>query len=433
MLPLAARADEQWLLVSDLHVDPYAAGTEPSEYGSDTNWPLFESTLAAMRRADSNPAVVVITGDFLAHHFGSKAHSANPKQSTAQAATAVMKRIEGAFARAFPHSQFLIVLGNNDDPCGDYATAPGTAYMAAVARIWAPLVDRNGAAPRFKEQFARGGYYTVNLPRVHLRAVALDDVYWSIVYRSCGRGGSNAPANEATWFGRTLRETPAGARNVVLMHIPPGTDPVSTLVTHRFLVVPFLREGTQGQFLGDTSANAARIAFVAAGHLHLHGFRALGGVPILMAPAISPVYNNNPGFLRLQIAPDGTLRNYQLFAYDIWNGTWAQIFDFDRTYGARAFDLPTLLAAHRSIEANAQVRGAWAAALVAGSATQRVNSGNWRAYWCAQAADGAAYARCAGDQRRAAVLPIAFGALAAVVVLGLAALLVRLASQRRRA
>src|SRR5579884_1808783 len=99
-----------WLVAGDIHAIPGSTGSTPSGYGSDTNWALFDSTIAAMRRADPNPSVVLLTGDFLAHHF--------PKNiPLAERTTA---RIAHAFDTAFPHAQFVIVPGNNDDPCGDY-------------------------------------------------------------------------------------------------------------------------------------------------------------------------------------------------------------------------------------------------------------------------------------------------------------------------
>ncbi|MGD1066145.1 MAG: hypothetical protein ABR975_04960, partial [Vulcanimicrobiaceae bacterium] len=60
-------ASTPWLFVSDLHLDPRATSTVPASFGKDTNAALFRSALAAMRRADPDPPVVVIGGDFLAH------------------------------------------------------------------------------------------------------------------------------------------------------------------------------------------------------------------------------------------------------------------------------------------------------------------------------------------------------------------------------
>ncbi len=143
-----------WLVASDLHVEPGAGGPEPADYGTDTNWTLFDSTVDAMRRADPHPQVIVLSGDFLAHHF----------PDNVPLALRTMARIAKTFDAAFPQAQFVIVPGNNDDPCGDYRATPGTRYFASLARIWEPLVNRNGAAPQFQRDFAEYGWYTARVP-----------------------------------------------------------------------------------------------------------------------------------------------------------------------------------------------------------------------------------------------------------------------------
>ena len=423
---------QPWLVVSDLHVEPFDRSPQVSDYGSDTNWTLLDATIAQMRRVEPNPAVVVIPGDFLAHHFDAKVRAKKERESTAAAAEAVMERIERSFARAFPKAQFLIAMGNNDDPCGDYSTAPNSRYLRRVAQIWAPLVDRGGAAPGFQRAFSHAGYYTARLPGAGLRAVVLDSVYWSILYRPCGSGGRSAAAQQMAWLRATLADA-GGAHTVLIMHIPPGIDATSTLITHRFLLVPFLRTGEANQLAGAVAANRARVPLLIAGHLHQNDFRLVGGAPMLIASSVSPVYNNNPSFLRLDMDADGTLHDYRLYGYDIDAGTWSQIADFDRAYGVSGFTADALAAAHQRIANDSDVREAWANATAAGSRSSRVDRGNWKAYWCAQTDTGAGYAACAGDRRRTAVLPLAIAIGGILVVLGVVALVFRLASQRRRA
>lgn len=422
---------QQWLVVSDLHVEPFDRSPQPSAYGSDTNWALFDSTVAQMRRAEPNPAVVVIAGDFLAHHFAAKVRASKKRQSTLAVAEATMARIERSFARAFPKAQFVIALGNNDDPCGDYSTAPNSPYLKSVAKMWAPLVDRRGAAPDFVRDFSHSGYYTAKVPLLNARIVVLDSVFWSFVYRSCGAGGGNAPAEQLAAFNSTLSR-PGAQPSVVLMHIPPGVDASSTLLTHRFLVVPFLQGGQQGRFESIVARHSSSIPFIVAGHLHQNDFRVIEGVPMLIAPSVSPVYNNNPSFLRLQVGSGGVLQDYQLFAYAIDEDAWAGIFDFDRAYGVNGFTAGDLRIAHERIAKDPAVREKWAASADAGSRSTRIDRGNWRAYWCAQTFAGSQYVACAGDRRRVAAVPIAAAIAGLLLLAGLAAIVLRLASQRQR-
>ena len=422
---------QPWLLVSDLHVNPFAGGAAPSDYKSDTNWALFDSTVKAMHRAAPDARVVIISGDFLAHKWGEKVSGAHSGLSAQAAALQTMSRIEKTFASAFPKAQFVIALGNNDDPCGDYRTAPETQYLAQLAKIWEPAVDRGGAAPQFAASFSRGGSYTVRLPVRGMRAVVLDDVYWSMFYRSCGRVRGNAPAAQLNWLSATLQKAAPHGRDVVIVHIPPGVDPTSTLITHRFVVVPFLSGGMNAGFLSTLAKHSRTIAFAIAGHMHRNGFRIPGGVPMVLAPSVSPIYENNPAFLRLQIGAGGVLQDYQMFAYSEDTGEWMQSFDFDSAYGAHGVTASQLAALHARIASDDGVRERWAHAAVAGAQNWTQIDGAWRAYWCGETEFGAQYVRCAGDQRRAAVLPAALAIFAILVVLGIVALVLRLARQRR--
>ena len=423
---------QPWLVVSDLHIEPFDNAPTPAANGADTNWALFKSTIAQMRRTEPGPRVVVIPGDFLAHHFGSVIAAANSHSSVAAAAQTEMTRIERAFATAFPHAQFLIALGNNDDPCGDYSTAPNTAYLSSVARIWAPLVNRNGAAPDFVREFSHAGYYTARLPFKNGRAVVLDDVYWSLVFHGCGRASGDIPAQQLAWLSREISGQSA-ARNVVLMHIPPGIDENSTLLARRFINVPYLRGAYEAQFERIISSGLPRIPFIIAGHMHQNEFRLAGGAPVLVAPAVSPIYYSNPAFLRLEVREDGTLADYQQFAYDEDAGRWMQVLDFNRAFGVDAFTAASVQAIHERLASDPSLRQTWSSAMVGGSPHVRADWQTWRAFWCAQTFSASGYAACAGDQRRAAVLPIAAALLAALVLLALVALALRLATQHRRA
>jgi hypothetical protein len=342
-----------------------------------------------------------------------------------------MRRIERTFAKAFPKSQFLITLGNNDDPCGDYVTAPNPPYAQKLARLWAPLVNRNGAAPNFTRDFPRG-HYGARLPFTHGQALVVDDVYWSVVYRACGRVTGNPGADQLAWLSGTLARS-GDARSIVLFHIPPGIDENSTLVARRFIVVPYLQSGVQTQLERMLSRNVQRIPFIIAGHMHQNEFRLAGSVPVLVAPSISPVYNNNPTFLKLLVRDDGTLADYQQISYDPESAQWTHAFDFDRAFGVSAFTAESIRGIHERLARDASLRETWYAAMVGGSPNRRADSNSWRAFWCAQTFSGSDYAACAGDQRRAAAVPIAAALLAAVVLLALVALGLRLATQHRRA
>ncbi len=411
-----------WLLATDLHVEPAPGGPVAAGYGSDSNWALLDSTVAEMRRADPDPQVVILTGDFLAHHFP---HDVPLAEKT-------MARIVRTFNAAFPHAQFIIVPGNNDDPCGDYRVTPGSAYFEHLAKMWAPLVNRGGAAPDFERAFAQYGWYAARLPIGRLRAIALDTVYWSIVYRRCSNVHPQAPQRELEWLSSTIAALPAHTRAMLVMHIPPGVDPNSTLSAHRLLVVPFWRRGPLEAFLSMLDKNGSRVAFARAGHMHRSDFRLLENVPMLIAASVSPVYRNNPSFLRLDVRADGTLQNYTQYDFDEWSGAWQAQTAFDAMFGVNAFTAASLASLHQQLRTDKTLRRQWAFMRMGAAYSDEVNGATMLTYWCSQTETGEHFVACAGLKRRLQVLPIVAGIIAAAVLALIALIAVRLSRKRAR-
>ena len=307
--PATARADGQWLLVSDIHLDPNNRASAPVKPGSDSDPALLASAIAKMRDVDPNPAVVVLAGDFLAHHFKASA-------------TGTMASIAHDFGVAFPNARFLIAVGNNDDPCGDYRVSYDSPYLRALAAIWAPLVDRDNASPNFVHDFGRSGSYVASLPMRGARAVVADSVYWSFRYNAaCSKIAAPGHA-EMEWLRRTLASTPRGERNVVLMHIPPGIDSYSTAFVHGLTTVPFLDATSSASLVGLLRAPSDRVTMVLAGHTHELQSRAFGSVPMLIAPAISPIYGRAPTFLVATFGRDATISKYEGYLYNYRTGVW---------------------------------------------------------------------------------------------------------------
>ncbi len=248
-LGIAARGEspsrEQRLARSERHSShSLDRSSRPSQPGQDANETLFKSALAQMEKAARNPAVVLIPGDLLMHSF--RRHISRNGGTPDEAGIATMRWIAGTLKRAFPKAQFAVALGNNDTPCGDYRSDDGGTYMAALARVWAPLVNRYGASPGFEASFVRGGYYTVRLPIRGLRLVVLNTVLMSNEYGGdCAGDDYQAATQELSWLRMTLRATPSGTRNVVMMHVPPGTRCVFNQLRSRIFGVAISKAALQ--------------------------------------------------------------------------------------------------------------------------------------------------------------------------------------------
>jgi predicted phosphodiesterase len=367
------QSEAAWLVLSDVHFNPFDHHRRPSRAGKDTNAALLASLFGELRQVAPAPPVVFIAGDFLSHGF------------PVAKATATMVDLAGRFDRAFPHSQFVIALGNNDSDCGDYEATLDGPFLSAVAKAWAPLVDRHGAAPDFVRTFAHDGSYVATLPRPHLRVIAFNDVYDAVRYRNaCGTG--NPAATSLGHLKVMLRSGANDERTWLVTHVPPGIDAFSTAQLARgLLVVPFLRPGAREHLLDLVDAPANRVALMIAGHTHRFSFRLSGGrgattdVPILIAPSVSPVFGNSPGFLTLDVGADGTIWNVTDTARV--RGRWERI-DTLADVGVRPFDAAQLRGYEARLKFDPALRARFAR-MYGGGAPSEIDSRNWRIYWCA--------------------------------------------------
>jgi sphingomyelin phosphodiesterase acid-like 3 len=423
-----ACAADPWLFVNDVHFKP-SRDPRPSRRGSDTNAALLASSLNEMRRVAPNPPVIVMAGDFLGHHFRNA--DATPTM------IALAKRFNGVF----PHAQFVIALGNEDSDCGDYAVAANSAFLRAVATAWEPLVNRNGAAPDFVRTFSRDGFYTARLPVAGVRAVVVNDAFWSPLYHNaCGSHGSPTPES----FGEldaALRPVP-GERRWLVMHIPPGIDVSSTLHLARHLViVPFLRPQPRDRVLQLAGDPARHVEVVITGHMHRFAYRIIdpsgpAPVPLLVAPAISPIYGNSPSFLTADVASDGVIQNLE--EHSLVHGEWRDIGGLS-TLGASEFSGRALLNLQRRLEQHADEREKFAMLYSGGAPWSEVNETNWRSYWCvATEFNATAFRDCLDEGgfsflTRRGVAVVALAIAGVVALTGALIALIVAAVRRRRA
>lgn len=419
-----------WLLVSDLHFDPFddpaltgalaqapvtgwhailaRSSAAPSGYFADTNFALLESALAAMRVRAPAPAVVVVAGDFLAHEFPKRFAAADPGAAPGAYDAFVDKTLAflaSELDAAFPRAQFLVTVGNNDGYCDDYAATPGSPFLARMASAFAPLVDREGRAPDFVRDFSRAGYYAATLPGAPgAQALVLESVYWSAKYQNaCGEAGSDPGAAELDWLaGRVAARAAPGAYRWFVTHIPPAVDQYSSLRAGR--PVPFLNDVAARRLVALTAA--ARPAAFVFGHVHHASFEIVGpgdgsGVPGLGVPSISAVQGNDPAFIVADVAPEsGVVRDFTTYVLPLETpgAAWTFEYDFDGAYGAAAFDAPDLIALQARLGSDPALWARYARYYNSGSTTAAMVPATWPWYWCgALELESAAYAACVSN------------------------------------
>jgi len=374
-----------FLHVSDIHLDPFAtAGVarellfrgvdqwrarllrEPEQamagFGEDTNFPLLDSSAAALRAAAPEADFTIFTGDLLAHDFEAKAAKAfgvDERSAEVEAfAVATTNFVTRTLGRAIPGRPVIIALGNNDSACGDYRIVPGGPYLAATRATMRELLGNLEVDPDFDRTWLAGGYYGVRHPsRPGITILVINDILWSHDYRdACGADGLAAGKAMLEWLrARLHHHRRTGGKVWLVHHIPIGYDAYGTtkVADKRCPArpVPFLRQPFARDFTELIRDHGAIIDAGFSGHIHFDDFRLLKsrrGEPVAaekIAPGISPIFGQNPGFHvftydRLTGRPTDYSTHYLA---NLANGLkardarWEKEYSFTRRYGQRRY------------------------------------------------------------------------------------------------
>ena len=414
--PQRPPATGAFLSLSDIHFDPFYdpslvpqlvkadveewkrifAGsqvTAVSTYGSDVNFPLLRSTLAALGSAAPQPDFILISGDFLGHGFEQSFQKESPDKSAAAYQAFVRKTLGFVTSRlreTFPGVPIYPALGNNDSYCGDYQIEPAGPFLAALQGIWRPLLGSAGGT--FDETFPLGGFYSVPHPTVpRHRIVVLNSVFLSRKYKNaCGSGGDPVSL-QLGWLAYTLQRAALAGETVwIVEHIPPGIDVFSTLHATgpcQTSPVPLWQPEALSAYQQIIAAAPGTVAASFAGHTHIDDFRLFaGGGFVHGTPAVSPVYDNNPGFQVFTYdRSSGALSDVRTFYLDVSGAEstpWALEYDFQQAYGQSAYNATTLQSLQQAIVNDPAVRGLFLTYYPVYSQKGSIDPQSWKAYAC---------------------------------------------------
>lgn len=403
----SARADSgAFLVISDIHFDPFFDGTlfdrlasrpveqwraildesKPGGFsprGTDSNYALLRSSLEDARRRNPGPDFILYPGDFPAHQWSSKydrlakrSHLDDP-QAYRDFTTKVIRFLAGEFARAFPGVAILPTLGNDDSYCGDYMIEPEGPFLAMFAEAWAPLLGPAEAHDSFLTTFPIGGYYSMRLPHLkNGRLIVINSVFFSVNYKNtCGGAGQTPALDQFRWLDQVLDQARADGESVwLLMHVPPGIDSFNSAesVTGGGPAETFWQRELTGRFLRLARERRGTIKAAFAGHTHMDDYRVVrvDGRPdflIKIAPAVSPIFGNNPGYQVFQYDRDAaTIEDFQTYyltdldsqprAAPHSEGRWALEYDFREAYSAPAPSAQAVAGLADGMSQNALVR-----------------------------------------------------------------------------
>lgn len=402
--------------------------TAYSPYGQDTNWWLLRSAFDAMRRTDPDPALIMITGDLLAHGFpqayARTMHDTKPEHYRAFVSKTV-SFVTAELRLRYNKSQILLTPGNNDNECGDYDIEGGGPFLSDSARPVRGLARANG---RFTADWKSLGSFTIR-PRFTpgVRIISVNSIFFSNRYQaanfadSCAPVDSKAATRTFAWLESTLARAEQKREKVWLMfHIPPGIDGFSTMTRYQSLskaggshdlcseaIVPMWKPYWTSLFDHLVAEHQDTITAMFAGHDHTDDFRVIRGSGnnaqfVLIDPPISPIYGQNPAFRVVTFRAGGQLVDQSTYyltnllaAQSDVPGVWTLEYSLVDKWHSPRLDAASLNTIYQQLKSDPEASTQWLTLLNVSSSHDHVPAEGVRTLQCAdEALDPAAYKAC---------------------------------------
>ena len=332
------------------------------------------------------------------------------------------------FRKRFPDTKILLTPGNNDEECGNYSIRAGGGFLHDTADLVRKLAQ---AGDQFTRSWEALGSYDIPHPTIRgIRIISLNTVFFSDRYHAakfsenCGLIDSTAATDLFTWLVSRLSAAQQAHEKVWLMfHIPPGIDAYSTIVKYQTLsktsaasateklcasaIVPFWQPKWTTQFQTLLKKYEETVIVSLAGHTHTDDFRLInssGAKPalVLISPAISPVYRQNPGFRVVTFANDGSLTDesvYYLtnleFASSKTRGEWTKEYTFSQEWKLGRPNAASVATLYDQIKTKTDVRDDWLKLYNVSSAAAYLPANTTPGLYCAiEKTDPETYSNC---------------------------------------
>ena len=375
-------------------------------YGADTNYPLLNSALHHAALVAHDAEFVVISGDFLSHHFNEDYYTYSGNENPTALHEFINKTIAFVtmmLTESFPKTPIYPVLGNNDSYCGDYRVQPNAEFLKATTKSWKLFFKDKNNTQAFLESFPAGGYYTVPLPHTSAhRLIALNTIFWSANYENaCGNPQDDPGQKELQWLEVQLQQAAANSETVWLVyHIPPGIDTYSTINANfggdLSKIISFWHPEYTNKFMELMAKYSSMVALSLVGHIHMDNFilvrEKMTSNPLSFVhftPSISPIFGNNSSFELITIDPDShTFIDYETHYLDLGTAsktvTWKPEYRFSKAYNQPTISTQSLQSIYQRMQKGLGTdrKNYVQYYNVDNTASPKIDDKNWAAYWC---------------------------------------------------
>ena len=365
-----------------------------SQYGEDSNWWLVQSSLDAMRSTLPHPAFIMVAGDILAHRFPSTFAETTHDNNREHYRSFVLKTVEFLaleFRKRFPETPILLTPGNNDEDCGNYTVEAGGAFLHDTAELTRKLARGD---EEFRKSWEQLGSYDIPHPVApRVRIISLNTVFLNYNYQAqrfsddCAPVPSTAATDLFTWLESRLSKAQQAHEKVWLMfHIPPGMDSYYSIQSYQSLLkktphpdekqctsalVPMWAPQWTKKFQTLLEKYKGTVIASFAAHNHRDDFRLLRlsaneQTFVLITPAVSPVYNQNPAFRSVTFASDGSISDSSIYyltnieyASSRTAGEWKREYTFSQQWKMKLLSAANLQSIYDKITNQEEARGEW--------------------------------------------------------------------------
>ncbi|MBO3697283.1 metallophosphoesterase [Roseivirga sp. E12] len=370
----------------------------------DTNWNLFKSSLDEIVAVNPNPDFITINGDFLGHEFEQVfvKYYKSDEVAMRDFITKTIDFVSSQIEKRFPGTPIFPTLGNNDAFCGDYEIRDSGSFLSRTAPIFARNLKGLIDTQEFNESYKKGGYYIAenpNNPRhkvISLNTVMMSGKYLDAKNNVCQSLPSKSVIDGYVqdmfaWLDKNLSEAKSNGDKVWLMyHIPPGINAYSSIdATPAY----YYQEQYNQQYLAMVDKYSDVIIAQLGGHTHMDNFIVINGSTtpnsfVHISPAITPVYENNPGFLEYTYTPSsGELIDYNVHGFDDVQAStkpnWSKEYTFSTTYNQDKLSPANLKSVYTSFTTDAAAKKHYIDYYVVEDTAQTIKEADWNYYYCA--------------------------------------------------
>ncbi len=401
-----------------------------SQYGSDTNWWLLKSALKQFPLTLPHPSFVMVTGDLLAHNFPATFRNVTHDSDQQHYRTFVLKTVEFLalqLQHRFPREKIFLTPGNNDNDCGDYSIEANGMFLSDTTPVVRELAASDDEV--LSSWKALGSFNVPHPALPGVRVISFNSIFLSNNYQAlssshgCAPVSSTAASDLLTWLEHNLATAAQANQKVWLMfHIPPGIDGYASGRKYQSQVpseaalnaescgdsiVPMWVPDWTAQFDALLAKYHNVVVAAFAGHTHSDDFRLIGTAGaernfVLIDPAISPVYKQNPSFRAVRYRSDGSVVDQSTYyltnlksASKTSPGRWKKEYTFTRKWKVPELDATSLGDVYDEVVDSEKARDRWLTLYAVSGPAEQGEKPIVRGLYCAvESLDVASYKTC---------------------------------------